>query len=638
MLLLAAPWARAQRPSARADSLQRLLAASRPDTNRVEYLIQLAWDRTDDNPLAAIGYGRQSLALARTLRFGTGECRALLMLGWAFMRAGNYPAAVQTQLQARRLAERIRFVGGIIHADNAIGYAYSEQGNYPAARRYYQQAIARARQHRDSVLLTPILGNIGQAWLNLGHPDSARRYLREGYAFDLRFRDRHSEIGDLSLLGDVEARGGRPAPARAYYLQAIGRARGMPVSYALCRAYLGLARLAGAAGQAAPALAYGHEALAASRRGGYAKGVFEASSYLAEVYRARHDYPMAYRYLVAAGAIRDSLFGQVKVAQLQALAFSEQLHQREMAEQRLSSAAARRQRLLLAGLVALAGAAGLTYLLLNRRRLRREVEFAQERRQLERLHAQAVLGAEEAERRRIGADLHDGVGQLLTAAKLNLHALAEKLREAAPPGSQCLLAHALDVVDESFREVRSISHNLLPNALIRRGLGQAVRDFTSKVSPGGRPCFHLDMSGLDENHRLDPALESVLFRVIQELVQNIVKHAQATEVTVQLLRRTHELCVLVQDNGVGFDPAAPHSEAGIGLKNIESRMVYLGGRVAFDSRPGRGTAVTIEVPLPAARCRAGERPGGQQPQPAMTPPVPLAAGRRRWEPAAWASG
>ena len=597
---MAASPARAQRPSARADSLLRLLAASRPDTNRVEYLIQLAWDRTDDNPLAAIGYGRQSLALARQLRFATGECRSLLMLGWAFMRAGNYPTAVQTQLQAHRLAERVGFAGGIIHADNAIGYAYSEQGNYPAALHYYQRASALARARHDYVLLTPILGNIGQAWLNLARPDSARRYLREGYAADLRFRDRHSEIGDLSLLGDVEAGSGHAAEARAYYLQTIVRAQGMPVSYALCRAYLGLARLAGVARQSNQALAYGREALAASRRGGYAKGVFEASGYLAEVYRVRNNYPAAYRYLVAAGATRDSLFSQVKVAQLQALAFGEQMHQQELAEQRLTAAAARRQRLLLASLAALAVAAGLTYLLLNRRRLRREVEFAQERSQLERQQAAAVLAAEEAERRRIGADLHDGVGQLLTAAKLNLHALAEELRDGTPVGPQRLLAHALDVVDESFREVRDISHNLLPNALVKQGLARAVRDLLNKVASAGRLSIHLEVVGFDEGPRLAAALESVLYRVIQEVVQNIIKHAHATELTLHIVRRPTELCVLVEDNGVGFAPAALDSEAGIGLKNIATRVAFLGGRAEFDSAPGRGTTGTLEVPLGGA--------------------------------------
>jgi tetratricopeptide (TPR) repeat protein len=85
--------------------------------------------------------------------------------------------------------------------------------------------------------------------------------------------------------------------------------------------------------------------------------------------------------------------------------------------------------------------------------------------------------------------------------------------------------------------------------------------------------------------------------VIQELVQNILKHARATEVTLQIIRHPQELTVLVEDNGVGFDPAALGEDAGIGLRNIESRMAFLGGRADFDAAPGRGTTVTLEVPL-----------------------------------------
>ena len=591
------PATRAQRPSVRADSLQRLLAASRPDTNRVEYLIQLAWDRTDDNPLAAIRYGRRSLRLARQLHFATGECRSLLMLGWAFMRSGNYPTAVQTQLQARRLAERVGFAGGIIHADNAVGYAYAEQGNYPLALRYYLRAVAQARQQGNYVLMTPILGNIGQAYLMTGQIDSARYYTLEGYKYDMRYRDRHSEIGDLSLLGDVEARSGNPAAARAYYQRSISRAQGMPVSYALCRSYLGLARASQLPNEA---LRYGQLALRASNEGGYDKGVFEASGYLARLYAARGNSSMAYRLLANAVATRDSLFSQVKMAQLQALAFSEQMRQQERAERQLRASSAHRQRLLLAALGLVAVVAVFAYLLLNRRRLRREVEFAQERQQLERLRAQSILEAEEAERRRIGSDLHDGVGQLLTAAKLNLHALDEDL--CSQNRSQHLLLHnALDVVNESFREVRSISHNLMPTALMKQGLAQAVRDFLGKVPPAGRLKTSLNVTGLDEKERLEPLIENMLFRVIQELVHNVLKHAQATVLTLEIVRHADELTVLVADNGVGFDPAASGDEAGIGLKNLESRMAYLGGRVYFDAMPGRGTTVTLGLPLRAAR-------------------------------------
>ncbi|GAB2962293.1 hypothetical protein GCM10027048_33450 [Hymenobacter coalescens] len=604
-LLLAGP-ARAAGPDARADSLRRLLATSRPDTNRVELLIQLAWERTDDDPLEAIRYGQQGLRLARQLGQPRGECRARLMLGWAFLRAGDYPTAVHIQLQARRLAEAVRFTGGLIHADNAIGYAYAEQGNHVAALRYYRRAQKLAEQKRDYVLLTPILGNMGQAHLQAGRTDSALHYIRRGYEFDLRFGDLHSEIGDLALLGDVEVQRGDTAAARRYYWQSIERARAMPVSYALCRSYLGLARLASANHRPAQALALARQALQASQSRRYAKGVSDASSYLAEIHAARGDAATAYRFLQAAVATRDSLFSQRKVAYVQALAFEEQMREQEEAEQQLKAAAARRQNVLLVALIMTALLGLLLYLLLNRRRLRREVEFARERERLERQRHAAVLEAEEKERRRIGSDLHDGIGQLLSAAKLNLHALHQQLRRELNGqlnGHQPLLDNAVEIVNESFREVRSISHNLTPSALTRRGLPQAVRDFSTRLPAAGPLRVTVDAHGLPE--RLDTTVESVLFRVIQELLQNIVRHAHATEVTVQLVQNEEWLTVVVEDNGIGFDPRALGPEAGIGLLNVHTRMAYLGGQAYFDAAPGRGTTVTLEVPVRREEEEAG---------------------------------
>ena len=343
----------AQRPSARADSLLRLLAATGPrDTSRVQLLIQLAWDRTDDNPLAAIAYGRRSLRLARQLGFGRGECQSLLMLGWAFMRTGNYPTAMQTQLRARRLAETLGYQGGQIHADNALGYAHLEQGSQQLALRYFFRAKAQAERQRDYRLLTPIPGNIGQAYLEAGKLDSAFYFTRLGYALDRRYADRHSEIGDLSLLGDIEARRGHPAAAEAYYRRSIARAQGMPVSYALCRSYLGRARLARARRAPAEAMRLAGLALLASQQGRYAKGVFEASNYLAAGLAARGDGAQAYRYLKAAATTRDSLFSQDRMVQVQALSFSEQLRQQNQAEGARRAAAGRRQNLLLAALAA----------------------------------------------------------------------------------------------------------------------------------------------------------------------------------------------------------------------------------------------------------------------------------------------
>jgi len=221
-----------------------------------------------------------------------------------------------------------------------------------------------------------------------------------------------------------------------------------------------------------------------------------------------------------------------------------------------------------------------------------------ERQRLLHQRTAAVLEAEETERRRIGADLHDGVGQLLTAARQQLSVLAQELDQAPSPARAQLLDAAQGALDESFAEVRGISHNLVPNALLRQGLGAAVREFLRAMSAGGGLRAEVEVVGLDA--RLPPALESTLFRVIQELSQNVVKHARASQISLQIVRDDDELRVLVEDNGVGFDPVAARGAAGpggIGLANVETRLAYLGGRAYFDAAPGRGTVVTLTVPL-----------------------------------------
>ena len=172
-----------------------------------------------------------------------------------------------------------------------------------------------------------------------------------------------------------------------------------------------------------------------------------------------------------------------------------------------------------------------------------------------------------------------------------------QLRE---PTHELLLTNALDTLDESLREVRALSHQLVPNALLRRGLVAAVREFVDKLAGAGTLRIELETLGLDQ--RLPLPVENVVYRSIQEIVANVIKHARASQVTVQLLGQPTELTVLIEDNGIGFDlpEAMARPDAGIGLRNLYSREEYLGGRLDIDARPGRGTIVTLEVPLTPA--------------------------------------
>jgi signal transduction histidine kinase len=215
--------------------------------------------------------------------------------------------------------------------------------------------------------------------------------------------------------------------------------------------------------------------------------------------------------------------------------------------------------------------------------------------QQQELRSRAIIEAEEKERTRIARELHDGIGQQLSAAKLNISGLQASLNTNNNE-EKVMIQNAIDLIDESVKEVRVVSHSMMPNALIKSGLVSAVREFINKISSSGSLRINLEIVGLTD--RLEQTVETVLFRVLQELVNNIIKHAQATEVSIQLIRHETELTILIEDNGVGFNvDKVLDKEGGIGLKNIQSRVAFLNGQVFFDSHVDKGTTVTIEIPF-----------------------------------------
>jgi len=210
----------------------------------------------------------------------------------------------------------------------------------------------------------------------------------------------------------------------------------------------------------------------------------------------------------------------------------------------------------------------------------------------QKLAAQAVLEAEEKERRRIAGDLHDTVGQMMSAVKVNLSMLETEIPFENDKQQQAY-RKVLSLVDESCKEVRVVSHNIMPNALKKAGFATAIRDFIEHLDPRiVKINFYMD--GLDG--QLGPNVETVLYRVVQECVNNVITHAKATTLDICIIKDNDGITATLEDNGVGFDTAAIASAEGIGLKNIQSRIDFLKGTVEWNSSPGRGTLVAIHIP------------------------------------------
>jgi PAS domain S-box-containing protein len=199
----------------------------------------------------------------------------------------------------------------------------------------------------------------------------------------------------------------------------------------------------------------------------------------------------------------------------------------------------------------------------------------------------AILTTEEAERKRIAEALHNGVGQLLYATKLHL------TNHSSGNGRRPNEIHAL--LDEAIRMTRTISFELTPGILEDFGLEYALAELVRRIPRRSLPV-HLHLTGLEEP--LPKLMEVAVYRIVQELLNNIIKHAQAQEAFIHLVREDDKLSVLVEDNGQGFEVDSSFApRQGIGLPGLRNRVGLLGGTLTINSRPGQGTIVSIELPV-----------------------------------------
>lgn len=225
-------------------------------------------------------------------------------------------------------------------------------------------------------------------------------------------------------------------------------------------------------------------------------------------------------------------------------------------------------------------------------KLRQQKEWDEKLAEQQRIRFAAVVEAEENERKRIAGDLHDGIGQMMSAAKINLSLLQSEL-PFTNEEQQHNFEKTVALIDESCKEVRNVSHNMMPNVLLKSGLARAIQNFINKIdSRVLRVEFFSE--GLDAP--LPTNKEVILYRIIQECVNNVIKHAHASKLFIALIKDEHEISITVEDNGVGFDRAVIKNADGIGLKNIQSRINYLNGNVEWDTVIGKGTVVTIQIP------------------------------------------
>ena len=209
------------------------------------------------------------------------------------------------------------------------------------------------------------------------------------------------------------------------------------------------------------------------------------------------------------------------------------------------------------------------------------------------LATKGILEAEEKERERIAKDLHDGVGQVMSAAKMNLSAFESEIT-FKDENQRLAFERVIGLIDEGCKEVRSVSHQMMPNALLKAGLASAIKEFIDKID---NRILKVNLYSEGLNERIDNNIEIVLYRIIQECVNNVIKHSGANQLDISLIKDVDGLSVTIEDNGRGFNINDKSKFDGMGLKNIYSRIEFLKGSIDLDSSIGKGTLIAINVPV-----------------------------------------
>jgi two-component system, NarL family, sensor kinase len=591
ILLVAAHHSYCQRE--RIDSLLGVIDKEVPDSVMMKSYYLLSKDYVHISGDSSSLFANKALVMAQKVNDlkVQGDCYSVL--GVNEKNKGDFEKALDWQLKALRIREKNKDERGLATTYNDIGVIYKVLNKYDEALKYYTKSNEICRKINLSKGISMTYNNIGTIYRAKVKPDSALIYYQLALKEAEKTGDGYSISTCLSNIGDIYADKDNHVAALSLFQRCLEIDRANQDKPGMVVSYNNVARGLASLKRFPEAIKYSDSALALCYTENLNQERIYAYSIRINVEEGRGNYSEALKHFRSLVALKDSLMGEETAGKMAELQTKYETEKKEN-KIALQQSEIGRKNYLLGGVL---GVLGLGLLLsfsyYKRSKLEQQAKLQAAIIEQQELATFAVIEAEERERKRIAGDLHDGVGQLMSAAKMNLSMVGSEMSFSNEEQRQSF-EKAMALVDEGCKEVRTVSHQIMPNALLKSGLASAIREFISKLDQRVIKV-HLYSEGL--NDRIDGNVETVLYRVVQECVNNVIKHSGADHLDISLIREEQELSVTIEDNGKGFDTSDRSKFNGIGIKNIQSRVEYLKGNVEWDSAPGKGTVVAIHIPL-----------------------------------------
>lgn len=549
-------------------------------------------------------------ALAMDLGNQEERARTFNLRGAALEMAGRYEEAIAPYFASIEIRKR---TGSEALTDSYQNLAslYLHMDRVSEATAVYETMVATGRSRQEPALMADGFLNLAAARSTTGNYGDARNAADSALAL-FRTTGNVRSVADALVNRSAALAGlGLPGDARTDLDSAMALYRRAGDGEGIASACAGTARLALRQQQPETALVLCDQGLSLARSLDLGAVRAQLLSLRANALQALGRYDEAVATLHAYLALKDSLMGERALAQLadaemrekysavERLAQVEKLRSEKAHEVELrNKRTGERNVLVVISLLLVMLSLLLLRNIQHRRKLARQEQQIHEKRVNELLHENevqvlnAVLNGQEAERQRVAKDLHDRLGSMLSAVKLQFGALESRM-DALHLEHKSAYKKVYDLLDDAVKEVRNISHGMINGALAEFGLATALKSLRDSIAVTGKLEVELSLYGLE--HRLERRMEIAVYHMVQELVANALKHARPSELSIALTRSPDRLNILISDNGPGFDPAV--ITTGMGLNNVRIRAQELGGTVHIDSSPRKGTTVSIEIPL-----------------------------------------
>lgn len=551
----------------------------------------------ETNYSEAIKYYNEALSIAEETVLYIEVANINNNLGVISNEIGNYKTAYIHFIEALKNYDLAKNQDKKTGTYNNIGLVYYHLKNYTKALDYFDKALDSTVQPKDTILIASVLNNIALCYSSDNKPDLALEFIDRAIRISEIINNQYGLCISHQLMGSIYLKLNQTEKAFDAFSVSIEIAREKEWSYQLAVSRLGNAKVLLDMNRAEEAFKVAYEVLDMAKAQNSLVLKSDAHEALSDIFEKVGDYRnsmLQYREYTKTQEeiINQTVIHQVYDVELTHLNQLNKMQQMELEKKKLIISK-KNSLLFFLSLVFILLLFGIWLAYLNHRH-RQKVKFQTTIIELTEKKSNAALEAEIQERKRIGEELHDSLGYLLSLAGLHASVLYKR-KDITDEKRKELLESLMKSIEDAFDEVRNISHNLAPSLLSERGLKGALKNITDRVNQSTKLSMSFDTFGLEEN--LDNLIENTLFRTIQEIVNNTIKHADASKLFLQITQGNNEITLMAEDNGKGFNFDEIKKHSSYGLSHIKSRIENLNGTMFIDSNQNRGTIISILIPL-----------------------------------------